>query len=206
MVACLGLALLGGLGAERLAALAARRIPRARTAMMVYALVALALLFEFRVAPLYFIRGAVDPDAVTLHLKETEMRGGIVELPAGEFVSNYQYLLRAADHGRPLVTAVSGFITPTEQEIEALSRARPVPDRFLDLLERIPASYVVVHNSTLNPESRLALEAFLERGRAANRLRFVRSFGERDDLYAVTRPSHARALNPAPARPHSADL
>jgi hypothetical protein len=207
MVACLGLALLGGLGAKRLAEVFARRGRGARAAVLVYALVAAALLFEFRVAPLYFIRGAVEPDEVTLHLKRTEMRGGIVELPAGEFVSNYQYLLRAADHGRPLVTAVSGFITPTEQEIEALSRARPVPERFLELLEQIPASYLVVHNSTLNPESRLALEAFLERGRASNRLRFIRSFGERDDLYAVTKTEpEARALAPAPPPTTARDL
>jgi hypothetical protein len=207
MVACLGLALLGGLGAKRLAESFARRGARARAVVVVYALVAAALLFEFRVAPLYFIRGAVEPDEVSLHLKRTEMRGGIVELPAGEFVSNYQYLLRAADHGRPLVTAVSGFITPTEQEIEALSRARPVPERFLELLERIPASYLVVHNSTLNPESRLALEAFLERGRASNRLRFIQSFGDRDDLYAVTKTEpHARALAPAPPPTTARDL
>jgi hypothetical protein len=200
MVACLGLALLGGFGAERLATFLTLKIPRACVAGTVYLLVVAALLFEFRVAPLYFIRGAVDPDAVTLHLKDTPMKGGIVELPAGEFVSNYLYLLRAADHARPLVTAVSGFITPTEQEIEALSRARPVPERFLDLLEEIPASYLVVHNSTLNPESRLAIEAFLERGRAANRLRFIQSFGERDDLYAVlkTEPEARTLASPPP--------
>ncbi|HEU4597593.1 MAG TPA: hypothetical protein VFS10_20870 [Pyrinomonadaceae bacterium] len=209
MLACLGLAVLGGLGAKRLAEVFARRSDgRTRAAaVLAYALVAAALLFEFRVAPLFLIRGAVDPDEVTLHLKRTEMRGGIVELPAGEFVSNYQYLLRAADHGRPLVTAVSGFITPVEQEIEALSRARPVPERFLELLERIPASYVVVHNSTLNPESRLALEAFLARSRASNRLRFIRSFGDRDDLYAVTKTEpNARALAPAPPPTTARDL
>ena len=208
MVACLGLSLLGGLGAKRLAEFFARRSSRRRLASLaVYAFVAAALLFEFRVAPLYFIRGPVDPDEVSIHLKRTEMRGGVVELPAGEFVSNYLYLLRAADHGRPLVTAVSGFITPVEQEIESLSRARPVPERFLDLLERIPASYLVVHNSNLNPESRLALEAFLERARAANRLRFVKSFGERDDLYAVVKTEpDARSLAPAPPPTTARDL
>jgi hypothetical protein len=207
MIACLGLSLLGGLGARRLAEFFARRIRRERASLVVYVLVAAALLFEFRVAPLYFIRGPAEPDEVSLHLKGTEMRGGVVELPAGEFVSNYLYLLRAADHGRPIVTAVSGFITPLEQEIEALSRARPVPDSFLDLLERIPASYLVVHNSTLNPESRLALEAFLERGRASNRLRFIKSFGERDDLYAVTRTEPgARPLAPAPPATTARDL
>jgi hypothetical protein len=207
MVACLGLSMLGGLGAKRLAELASRAWPRARTGLFVYILIAAALLFEFRVAPLYFIRAPVDPDAVTLHLKETPMRGGIVELPAGEFVSNYQYLLRAADHGRPLVTAVSGFITPLEQEIESLSRTRPVSERFLDVLERIPASYLVVHNSTLNPESRLALEAFLERARASGRLRFIRSFDERDDLYAVVKTEpEAQSLAPAPPPLAPSDL
>jgi hypothetical protein len=82
-----------------------------------------------------------------------------------------------------------------------------VPERFLELLEQIPASYLVVHNSTLNPESRLALEAFLERGRASNRLRFIQSFGDRDDLYAVTKTEPgARALEPAPPATTARDL
>lgn len=195
MVCFVGLSLLAGLGAARLVArLDAGRLrafggPRALRAAA-SALVAALLLFEQREAPLALVRGAVDPDPVTLRLKETPMRGGVVELPSGVGHANYLYTLRAADHERPLVNGVSGFRPPIVQAVEEMSQSRPVPERFLDLLEAIPVSYLVVHRSTLPEESRGAVEEFLRRGVAAGRLRLAGRFGEAaagDELFAVTK-------------------
>jgi len=128
------------------------------------------------------------------------MRGGIVELPAGVGHANYLYTLRAADHERPLVNGVSGFRPPIVQAVEEMSQSRPVPERFLDLLEAIPVSYLVVHRSALEGESRGAVEDFLKAGVAAGRLRPAGSFGDArdgDQLFAVTKtepgPSDAGA-------------
>jgi len=186
MICYLGLALLAGLGAKRLTDLVVQHWPRIRPALC-YVVIVLAILFEQRAAPLNLVRGAVDADALTLRLKETPMHGGIVELPAVYGApSNYLYTLRAADHERPLVTAMSGFSPPIEQEIEALTHADQIPDRFIDLLESIPSSYLVVNNALLEPPNRLAIDSMLAKGLATGRLRFIRSYDE-SDLYALVR-------------------
>jgi hypothetical protein len=159
----------------------------------VFALIVLAFLFEQRVAPLSFARGEVDADALTLRLKETPMAGGLVELPANQQGGYFRYTLRAADHGRPLVTFANSFITPTQQEIERLTAMTPIPDSFLNLLESIPASYLVLHYGTLTNLECQKLEDLLRRGVASGRLRFIRSYqdSERKDLYAVTKTEPA---------------
>jgi hypothetical protein len=193
MIAYVGLALLAGLGAKRLAEIVARRRPRFRPEFT-FAIICLVVLFEQRAAPLPLMRGEPNPDEVTLYLRDTPMRGGIVHLPAGGKVGNYRYVLRQADHRRPLVTAISGFGTPILTEVESLSQSNPIPDRFLSLLEEIPASYLVVHDSLLEPPARDAVSDLLLRGIASGRLRYIRRFAgsgingnEGADLYAVTK-------------------
>jgi len=190
MICYLGLAILAGWGAVQVVRLVKRWLPSIpRTA--VYALLIVLMLFEQRVAPIQFARGEVDPDQLTIRLKQTPMSGGLVELPAER--DNYaysRYVLRAIDHGRPIVTAVSSFSPPIVQQIESMTLMRPIPDSLLDLLEGTPASYLVVHNGLLPPDSREAIEWFIERGLASGRLRFVNSYGESpatDDLYAVSK-------------------
>jgi hypothetical protein len=158
------------------------------------------LLFEQRAAPLPLVGGDADPDAVTLRLRATAMRGGVVELPAGVGHANYVYTLRAADHERPLVNGVSGFKPPIVQAVEEWSQTRPVPERFLDLLEAIPVSYLVVHDSALDAEERAALDEFLAGGVAAGRLRLVwRDGGATSDrLYAVTKTEPDAHDHPTP--------
>ena len=190
MIAYVGLALLAGLGARQLAEAAAGARRAWLRPAAVYALVAAALLFELRAAPLVLERGAADPDELSLRLKATPMRGGVVGLPYGDDLARYYYVLRAADHGRPLITGTSGFTPPVAWEIEQLSRARPIPPRLLDLLEEVPASYVVVYNDYIPQARRRGVEAFVWQAVAAGRLRYVRSYGEpqaRQDLYAVTK-------------------
>lgn len=189
MICYVGLSLLAAVGALRVIERLTVNRSRAWKAFACAVIVAL-FLFEQRAAPLDLVKGDVDPDAVTLRLKTTEMRGGIVELPAGGETANYLYTLRAADHARPLVDGVSGFRPPIVRGVEEMSQSRPIPDRFLDLLEAIPASYLVVHNSALDEEAKTAVQDFLRRGMAGGRLRLVERFGNEstdDELFVVTR-------------------
>jgi hypothetical protein len=204
MICYVGLALLAGLGAKRLAGSLKQYWPRPGIALTATILL-VAILFEQRAAPLPLIKSEPEPDELTLYLKNTNMAGGIVELPAG--YPSTRYMLRAADHGRPLVTALDSFVPPIAAEIESMSSSAPIPDRFLDLLEQIPASYLTVHNALATPEQRLEIDKFLDRAIATGRLRFIRSFAsqmrygirERNDLYAVIRTEpEARSEEPRP--------
>jgi len=185
MIAYLGLSLLAGLGCLRLGQILTETkigLPRP----VCYVLICGLLLFEFNGAPLDFIRGDVFPDAVTTRLKETPMRGGIVVLPASaEF--NHHHILRAADHGKPLIVGTSGFNPPYEDQIENLTRSGPISDQFIELMEQIPASYVVIENNKIASERRDDYDSMLKRALATGRFRFINRFDEHNDLYAVTR-------------------
>ncbi len=185
MFAYLGLAILAGLGAKRLAELIAERKPRLRQGW-VFAIVAAALLFELHAAPLKFMRGDVFPDAVTQRLKELPMRGGVVVLPAGPNV-NHRHVLRSADHMKPLIVGISGFGSPYEDVIEGSTASGAIPAKFMDFLESVPTSYVVIENNLIAPERRSDYKEFLARAVIAGRLRFVNRFDGRDDLYAVVK-------------------
>ena len=183
--AYLGLAILAGLGTRRLAQIVGRWRERARPAT-VYAGICVLLLVELNATPLFFIRGDVFPDAVTLRLKATPMRGGIAYLPASQDF-NQRYMLRAADHAKPLIVATSGFKPPYVEQIEKMTAAGPVSSELMDLLEQIPASYLVVANQLIVAERTTDYETFLARSVSAGRLRFINRFDGHDDLYAVVK-------------------
>jgi hypothetical protein len=200
MICYVGLALLAGLGARALARRFAAPHQSLRQAG-VYALVIIVLLFDLRVAPLVVKRGAAQPDELTLRLKATPMRGGLVELPVTGWAAFY-YMIRAADHEKPIVTATSSFLPPIMRRIESLSQQRPVPAELLDLLESVPASYLVIHYPYMTPEDVAATEPLLRHGLETGRLRFIRSYHDRGrrDLYAITKTEPA-AAGEAPAPP-----
>lgn len=205
MVAYLGLSLLAGVGAWALAEAWIRRRKRAREGTLIFVLLAVALLAEDRAAPLDLLRGEADPDEATRFFAETPMAGGLVELPASTPAhGNYRAVLRAADHRKPLVTAVSGFGSSVLTAIEEKEGANPIPDDLLDLLEKIPTSYLLVRDSWLSPETRAAHRDWLSRGLASGRLLFVRRFDGRmkNDVYAVVKNEPgAVALDPLPWTP-----
>jgi hypothetical protein len=185
MVAYLGLAILSGLGVKRLAETLPARFPALRPGA-VFAAACLLLLIEFNAAPLQIMRGEVYPDGVTLKLKQTPMRGGIVILPAGaEF--NHRYVLRAADHAKPLIVGISGFDSPIEDQIEAMTHAGALPATLMDLFESVPASYVVIENQSIVPERKPDYQVFLARAITNNRLRFINRFDGHSDLYSVVK-------------------
>ncbi|HVQ38366.1 MAG TPA: hypothetical protein VMS31_12580, partial [Pyrinomonadaceae bacterium] len=193
MICYVGLALLAGLGASRLAGSIGRQWPRFGKPA-VYAVVVLLVLFELHATPLTMVRGEIHPDTLTLDLKSRRMSGGILELPMGD-VTDHLYMLRAADHLHPLVNGKYSYVPPLQLKLEGLSRARPIPDELLDMIEKIPVSYLTVHQALMSTEEQVAFKMFLDRGLAAGRLRFVKSFDDEDvngikqhnDLYAVTK-------------------
>src|SRR5664280_682345 len=149
--------------------------------------------------------GEAHPDEVTLCLAKTPTKGGLVELPSGtEEHGNYRAVLRAADHGKPLVTAISGFRGPMVRVIERKEREVPIPGDLLDFLEEIPTSYLLVRDSWLFPDSRLVHREWLSRGMAAGRLNFIKRFDGRmrNELSPVVRNEpEAKALEPLPWNP-----
>jgi hypothetical protein len=162
-----------------------------------------AILFELHAAPLKMIHGEINPDALTLDLSSRKMSGGIVELPIGP-ATDHLYMLRAADHLHPLVNGQYSFVPPLQTEIMQLTAERPIPDRLLEIFESIPVSYVTVHHAFLSPDDREAIQSFLDRGVAAGRLRFIKSFAgeisdaviQHNDLYAVTKTEpNAQAMS-----------
>jgi hypothetical protein len=205
MVAYLGLALLAGAGALALCEAWNRRRPAAWRAMLVFGVAASGLLFEDRAAPLDLFRGEADPDEATRFLAKTPMTGGLVELPAGTAEhGNYRAVLRAADHQKPLVTGISGFVGPVVRTIERKERETPIPGDLLDYLEEIPTSYLLVHDAWLFPGTRDVHRDWLARGMASGRLLFVKRFDGRmrNELYAVVRNEpDARALERLPWTP-----
>jgi len=180
--AYLGLSLLAGLGVKRIAErIHWQRLP----ASAIYVICCSLLLIELNGAPLYFIRGEVHPDQLTLRLKDTAMRGGIAYLPM-TLDLNHQYTLRQADHLKPLITATSSFNPPDAEEIERITASGAIPDRLMDLLEKTPASYLVIVNRLIPPERRSDFAAFVATQVSHGRLRFINRFDEANDLYAVT--------------------
>jgi hypothetical protein len=191
MICYVGLALLAGLGAYRFSERIRRRFPRLKTAG--YVLIIAAVLVELHATPLAMVRGAVDPDAISIDLKNRTMQGGILELPIGD--GDHVYMLRAADHLHRIVNGRYSFVPPLQLEIEALTKSRPIPDRLFDIIEEIPVSYVTVHRDFIGSDDLPWIEDFLTRGLGNGRLRFIKSFpaattedpNQTVDLYAVVK-------------------
>jgi len=199
MVADLGLAVLAGVGAVKFAHFVISLGRKQLRPAVVLSLIALALLFEMRAAPLRVEQGSAYPDEITMRLKQTPMKGGLVELPTGGGILPHLYMLRAADHQKPLINAISTFVPPHAWEIDSLSRATPISMRLLDAMEKVPTSYLVIHSSLIESERRAVYEAFLSVGVSTGRLRFINRYGPGNDLYAVvkTEPG-AKAEAPLP--------
>ena len=172
-------------------------MPHLRPAL-VFAVLATLLLFELNASRFAFMPGDVDPDAVTLRLKETPMRGGVVVLPANGRGEPPAYA-PCRRHKKPIIVGTSGFNSPYEDQIEADTRAGPIPARLMQLFEDAPASYVVIENHLIPPERRIDYETFLARAIVAGRLRYINRFDGRSDLYAVVKTEpQAKAEAPLP--------
>ena len=197
MICYVGLAVLAGIGASRTIDWLQSAFPFKRLRPLALVLIAGALLFELRAAPLFIDKGEVAPSALALRLKNTPMAGGIVELPSEADLARHFYMLRAADHERPLVNATSSFISPITDQINVATRGKRIEPGFMDLLEQIPTSYLVIHNDRMTSEGRATSERLVLREMMSGRLRFVNRFDAETDLYAVVR-NEPNAISESP--------
>ena len=193
MIVAVGLSLLAGVGMIGLTRVL-RVQPKAATVVVM--IVGALLLFDLRVAPMNITYGAVDPDELAIWLKQKSMRGGLVELPTGTGTLPHLYMLRAADHGKPLINAIATFVPPHVNQINDLSREAPIPVKLLDVLESVPTSYLIIHNDLIDSVRAPVYELFLANGIASNRLRFIRRLGTAD-VYAVTKVESDAAIEQA---------
>jgi hypothetical protein len=187
MLCYLGLGILAAFGARSLGEVIRERWPRVPIAAVFVALAAISL-FELRATGLTIYPGVVAPDELTLRIKRLQMKGGLLELPTGRGKQyEHFYMLRAADHGKPLINASGTFLSRTVDRLEELEEREGIKPGLMDFVESIPTSYVTVHNSFIAPERRAEFDSFLSEAWASGRLRYIGRYDGVNDLYAVTR-------------------
>jgi hypothetical protein len=188
MICYVGLAILAGIGATRLAQITAHWQGSIRT-WMVYSILVAGLLFELHAAPMPLIHGASVPDAVTQQLKSMPIRGGVVELPSMPQPPYYSWhlsMLRATDHAHPVVFAASSFTPYLTVRVHDLASGPNMSTELLDLLEEIPVSYVVIRWQLVSAERQPIFGKFLADARESGRMKLLGTY-DGDELYAVTK-------------------
>lgn len=124
-------------------------------------------------APIRWFLSDPRPPEVYTWLAKQDVRG-VAELPMDVGTSDYEYLLHATVHHKPIVNGVSGFAPPLRDELSRLSRERPIPDALIDKLREAEVDLVIVHADKYAP--REAVREWLRRELERGRLTFVRSF------------------------------
>ncbi len=187
MICYLGLAILAAAGTKTLADAAAAKWPRVPR-FAVATILAVICLFEFRAYPLEMFYGEVYPDELTQRIGTLQMNGGLLELPTGRGKAyEHRYMLRAADHAKPLINASGTFLSPTVDRIEEKEEKGPISPDFMDYIESIPTSYVTLHRSFITDERRADFDKFVSGALASGRLRHIGTYDGTNELYAVTK-------------------
>ena len=195
MVAYVGLDLLAAIGVRELLVRRSRTVSMAATAV-----VSTLLLIELRAAPIRYFLTPTEERPVYAWLKSVPLRGAVAELPVAQSDA-YVYLWRAAGHHRRLINGVSGYAPPHYPELEAAYGATPIRNDFIDQLERLGCSLVIVHGDEIGIRGD-AVREWLKTNLAGGRLKFVRRFDGRtrgDYVFAVARNE------PGAATPQQAD-
>jgi hypothetical protein len=152
LMAMVGLAVLAGLGFDRLTARAA--VPRARVLAVV---AAVWLLAEFTLVPLATTPFRVEIPAIDRWLDGRPKPFSIAELPLPSFGAGgawerrqTEYMLHSMAHWQKTVHGYSGFRPPLHQELYWQMRLFP-DQQSLTTLGRLGVNYIVVHTD-LYPE------------------------------------------------------
>jgi len=183
----LGVAVLAGLGADRLLRALAARCGRRWATLAAAALagaIALDYGFGFERYPTRPLVVGADGPAVYRELARLP-RGPLLELPvsAGDGLRASEYMVQSTTHWMPLLEGTSGYGPASIGVVLQLVRRLPDPAA-LELLVRMTGlRWVVVHVDQLRPAER-------GRWRDPAGLRRVGTFGG-DVLYEVARPPTA---------------
>jgi hypothetical protein len=183
MVAYVGLDLLAAIGVRELLTRRSRAASVAATAV-----ISTLLLVELRAAPIRYFLTPTEERPVYSWLRTVPLRGAVAELPIAQSEA-YVYLWRATEHHRSLINGVSGYTPPHYAALEAAYGATPIRDDFIDQLERLGCSLVIVHGDEIGVRGD-AVRQWLKANLASGRLSFVRRFDGRtrgDYVFAVAR-------------------
>jgi hypothetical protein len=135
-------------------------------------LVAIVFVATLWQAPIRWHLTVPEAPPVYHWLRGADFRGAVLELPIEEGIFEYEYLLRATEHHRPIVNGVSGFRPPELRRISALAHETPIGDALVDELRRVDCSLILVHGEHVSPATREWLKRELDRGHIG----FVRRF------------------------------
>ncbi len=136
-----------------------------------------ALVLELWQAPIRWY--ITDPRPPEVHRwLATQNVKGIVEIPIDSLGSEYEAMLRATAHHKPIVNGISGFVPPERVELSASSNADPIGEDFVDALTRARVDLLIVHADALGGRS-AAERDWLNRELARKRISFVGRFDSR---------------------------
>lgn len=183
-------------GLAILVAIGAKRVPAT--------LVAALLLLELRAAPIRYFLEPEENRPVYAWLANQKLHGGVMELPMDQ-PNAYRYMFRATQHHQPLLNGVSSYTPAHYARLERAYNATPVDDSFMQQLETLHCSLVIVHGDEAAYRGD-AINAWLKTNLASGRLIFVRRFEGRirgDSVFAVARNERGwkPSQPPDPGRP-----
>lgn len=129
----------------------------------------------------------VDPRVSPVYRWLAETKPGVtLELPIFGDGVQYRYVLATAVHRVPIINGTSGWESPLHEYLRMKEERLAFDSDFMDTIERNDCAVVIVHDGSLSPERRTAVDAWLHRQAGAGRLAFIRRFDD-DVVYAVTR-------------------
>ncbi|HEX7810016.1 MAG TPA: hypothetical protein VF608_14875, partial [Thermoanaerobaculia bacterium] len=186
VIAYIGLAILIALATAALAR-------RNRLAAFVVPIAFVVALWQ---APIRWFLVDPKPAPVYTWLASQKLSGGVAELPI-EQGSDYDFMLRATSHHKPIVNGVSGFAPPMRIELAELSNATPISDAFIDRLIESKVELLIIHADLLGAHS-AEVRAWLRRELDRDRIAFVSRFDTKIDSDWVFRiaPASPRRNDP----------
>lgn len=169
-------------------------------------LAAIALItLEYRAFPVTMLAYDSSPVPVYEWLRGADMSGGLVEWPLG-FPHDCEYMLRQAEHEKPLVNGYSSFSPKPYEELYSLVHQRPIPDTLWEKLEKLDGRLIVLHLDAPAESGLKKLEylRLIRRGIAAGRVEPLGTFPHGEEIDILLRPASAQAFH-AKLPPGSAD-
>ena len=163
-----------------------RRSAPTRAVVMSGALAVLG--FEYRAFPVELFPAPPAPASVYSWMRDAPFPGGAVEWPLGMFY-DFEYILRQAEHGKPILNGYSGFFPRDYIALEVMLKQRPIPDEVWREMGKMDASLLVYHSHETHGPRVLAYADAIERGLASGGLDVVRQFphGGGEDFVFVAR-------------------